>query len=57
MALHYCCITVTLPLHAGWAMAEPELETLELQDQEGWHLVFRQVPEPVTLGDRACNPR
>ena len=25
-----------------WAMAEPEVDALELQDEEGWHLVFRQ---------------
>eukprot|EP00964_Phaeocystis_antarctica_P118164 scaffold81971_cov35-Phaeocystis_antarctica.AAC.1 len=25
-----------------WAMAEPEVDALELQDDEGWHLVFRQ---------------
>ena len=26
-----------------WAMAEPEIQTLELQDEKGWHLVFRQT--------------
>ena len=26
-----------------WAMAEPEILTLALQDDKGWHLVFRQT--------------
>jgi hypothetical protein len=26
-----------------WAMAEPEIQTLELQDEKGWHLLFRQT--------------
>ena len=26
-----------------WAMMEPEILTLELQDEKGWHLVFRQT--------------
>ena len=26
-----------------WAMAEPDILTLELQDDKGWHLVFRQT--------------
>ena len=25
----------------SWAMASPELSALELEDEKGWHLVYR----------------